>query len=118
MKAWSELRALPRPVWVLFWATLVNRAGTMALPFLVLYLTGREHLAPHQAGTVMAVYGGAALVAGPLAGRFSDRLGPARLMRVSLLAAGLLQLLIPLAHGMAAIGALCVLWSLAAEAYR
>lgn len=30
---------LPGEVWILAFATLVNRAGTMVLPFLTLYLT-------------------------------------------------------------------------------
>lgn len=33
------LRGLPSDVWIIFATTLVNRAGMMALPFLVLYLT-------------------------------------------------------------------------------
>jgi hypothetical protein len=39
MNPWSGLKDLPREVWLLSAATLVNRAGTMVLPFLVLYLT-------------------------------------------------------------------------------
>jgi len=41
MSAWRDLAKLPRPLWAQFFATLVNRMGTMALPFLVLYLTRR-----------------------------------------------------------------------------
>jgi hypothetical protein len=33
------LRGLPSDVWIIFATSLVNRAGMMALPFLVLYLT-------------------------------------------------------------------------------
>ena len=36
---WRGLAGLPREMWVLFAATLVNRAGSMVLPFFVLYLT-------------------------------------------------------------------------------
>ena len=39
MNPWRGLGRLPRELWVLFIATLVNRAGTMALPFLTLYVT-------------------------------------------------------------------------------
>ena len=35
---WRGLERLPRAAWVLSAVTLVNRAGTMVLPFLVLYL--------------------------------------------------------------------------------
>ena len=62
MKAWRDLRELPRGVWVLFATTLVNRAGTMALPFLVLYLTRDLKFTTAQAGIVLGSYGAAAFV--------------------------------------------------------
>ena len=36
---WRGVRGLPASVWVVFATTLVNRAGTMVLPFMVLYVT-------------------------------------------------------------------------------
>lgn len=39
MNPWRGLGTLPKEVWILSTATLINRAGTMALSFLVLYLT-------------------------------------------------------------------------------
>ena len=39
MRLWADLRHLPRTIWLLSGATLVNRVGTMVLPFLTLYLT-------------------------------------------------------------------------------
>ena len=39
MLPWGYLRDLPRPMWTLAAATLINRMGVMAMPFLVLYLT-------------------------------------------------------------------------------
>ena len=38
-KMLDELRALPRPVWLLFAGTFVNKFGTFVMPFLALYLT-------------------------------------------------------------------------------
>ena len=38
LRAWTELRHLPRPVWIISAAALINRLGTMALPFLTLFL--------------------------------------------------------------------------------
>ena len=46
----ADLRALPRAVWVQCAATLVNRAGTMVLPFLLLYLTRDLGLSPSRGG--------------------------------------------------------------------
>ena len=71
MKAWSDLRRLPRELWILCLATLVNRLGTMALPFLVLYLTKSLGYSPSRAGAMLAAYGFVALVIGPVAGWLS-----------------------------------------------
>lgn len=48
---------LPREVWLLSAATLVNRAGTMVLPFLTLYFTQRLELSASAAGMLMGLWG-------------------------------------------------------------
>ena len=57
MNIWRSLRGLPRDLWVLSVASLVNRAGTMVLPFLVLYLTRELGFSAPRAGLALAVYG-------------------------------------------------------------
>ena len=46
MNPWRGLGGLPREVWLLFATNLINRAGMMVLPFLVLYLTGGTSYGP------------------------------------------------------------------------
>ena len=70
-----DLRGLPRPFWVLFAGTLVNRVGGFVLIFLAIYLTEARDLTPAQAGTVVAAYGIGAIGAGPIGGALSDRIG-------------------------------------------
>ncbi len=118
MKAWRELGKLPRPLWILCLATLVNRMGSMALPFLVLYLTKRIGFTPSQAGLTLALYGGVALLVAPAAGRLSDRWGALRLMQTSLTASGLVLLGFPLVHGAAAVVGMTALLALTSEAFR
>ena len=55
---------LPGEVWILAVATLVNRAGTMVLPFLTLYLTGQFGWSPAAAGRMLALYGAGAIGGG------------------------------------------------------
>ena len=50
-------------------ATLINRMGTMALPFLVLYLAQGLGWRAEEAGTALLVYGAAALATSPFSGR-------------------------------------------------
>jgi predicted MFS family arabinose efflux permease len=115
---WRGLGALPREVWVLFAATIVNKAGTMVLPFLVLYLTRDLGFSVAKAGLVVALYGAGALVAAPISGRLSDRLGPIRIMRASLLLSGMVLLLFALARTPAAVIAVVLALSLTAESFR
>jgi MFS family permease len=115
---WRGLSGLPRALWVLAGATLVNRSGTMFLPFLILYLTKDMGIAPPAAGAVFALFGIGALVAGPFAGRLADRIGPVRMMKISLLSSGVLLLLVPLARSLASIAALTLLFAFAGEGFR
>src|SRR5262245_48956968 len=118
MNPWAGLKALPREVWVLTIATLVNRAGTMVLPFLVLYLTDGLGFTAARAGFVLALYGVGALIAAPLAGWLSDRYGGLQIMRESLLITGVLLFLIPFAKSYLAVTALVVAFALINETFR
>lgn len=118
MRAFRELGSLPREVWVLSGVALVNRAGTMVLPFLALWLTSDLGIPAERAGLVVSAYGAAALVAAPIGGRLADRVGTRRLMLVSLLLSGLLVLLVPLRRT-ALTAALAVgAWGAASELFR
>jgi MFS family permease len=105
-------------VWVLFATTLVNRAGTMVLPFLILYLTRDLGFSASQAGLVLGCYGAGALVSAAISGRLSDVLGPMRVIRDSLFATGAILLVFPLARTFPSVVAMTLALSLASEAFR
>jgi MFS family permease len=118
VKAWRDLRDLPRGVWVLFATTLVNRAGTMVLPFLILYLTRELHFTAGRAGFVMGLFGAGALVSSALSGRLSDVLGPMKLIRDSLFVTGAIFFAFPLARSFPAVVIMTLALSIASEAVR
>ncbi len=118
LKYWKDLRHLPRPVWIVAASQLVNRAGSMVLSFLVLYLTRDRGFSAERAGFILFVYGVGAIVAGPIAGRLADRWGPAPLMRASLLLSGAMLLLYPLAHAVPTIIAATVALAMLTEGFR
>lgn len=79
---------LPRPVWLLAIASLVNRSGTMVLPFLTLFLTEQRGFSTEGAGRALAVYGVGAVAGSWLGGWLSDRIDPRRIMVWSLVGTG------------------------------
>lgn len=54
---------------------LINRAGTMVVPFMTLYLTESKHYAIGKAGFVMSVFGAGAICGGMLGGKLTDKFG-------------------------------------------
>jgi predicted MFS family arabinose efflux permease len=105
-------------VWIVAATSLVNRAGMMALPFLVLYLTRHIGTSAAFAGLAVSAYGLGGIVTGPIAGRLCDRLGPFTVMRASLALTGVILLVIPLAHSFGAVVLLVFVWALIADATR
>jgi predicted MFS family arabinose efflux permease len=107
-----------RPVWLLALATLVNRSGTMVLPFLALFLTERRGFTPAQAGQILALYGAGALGASYLGGWLCDHADAKRVMGVTLAATGLGFLVLGHLESRAAIAVTVFLLSLAGETFR
>lgn len=90
MNPWKGLKGLPHDMWALFFTSLINRSGTMVIPFLALYLTKKIGVSPAEAGTALLVYGAAAFIAAPLTGKLSDKLGSLKVMKFALFGSGVL----------------------------
>lgn len=118
MNIWRSLSGLPRDAWILAVASLINRTGTMVLPFLVLYLTRELGFSAPRAGLALAVYGAGAIIAAPISGRLTDGIGPLPVMRASLILTGVLLLLYPLVRSYPAILALTLAWAITTEMFR
>jgi predicted MFS family arabinose efflux permease len=87
-------RGLSPSVWLLAGVMLINRCGTMVLPYLTLYLTQRLHYSVTEAGIVMAVYGLGAFVGTFIGGRLTDRFGFYYVQLISLLFSGVFLLVL------------------------
>ncbi len=79
---------LDRSVWLLSLATLVNRSGTMVLPFLILYLTTQRGFATPDAGKAMGLYGVGGVLGSYLGGWLCDRIQPRWVITGSLALSG------------------------------
>jgi MFS family permease len=118
LNPWSDLAGLPRDSWLLALATLVNRAGTMVIPFLALHFTRNLGFSAGQAGAALAAYGIVSLLTSPFAGRLADRVGSQRILTVSLFLGGLGFWALPLLKTMPQVVLGMVVLSAVSEAMR
>ena len=118
LNPWRGVRGLPASVWFVFATTLVNRAGAMVVPFMVLYVTSHLGVRPALAGMALTVYGIGGLLGAPVAGRLCDRVGPFAVLRGSLVLSGLILLTFPLTSRFEVFLAITFIWSLVAESVR
>jgi MFS family permease len=118
MNPWTGLKKLPHEMWVIFFATLINRSGTMVIPFLTLYLTNEKNVSAADAGLVIAVYGFGALITAPFMGRISDRIGALKVMRGSLILSGAVLFLYSFITNYYLILVITFIWSVISEAFR
>lgn len=70
----ENLKALPRPTWILFGGSFINRFGTFVMPFLAIYMTRRGYT-PAQAGLAVSSYGAGHIIASMVGGHLADRIG-------------------------------------------
>src|ERR1700761_6483399 len=61
--------------WVLCVGAFINRAGTMVVPFMTLYLVSARGFSIVAAGEMLAAFGGGAVVAPLIGGELADRVG-------------------------------------------
>jgi len=109
---------LGRDVWLVSFVLLVNRAGTMVLPFISLYLTEERSFSIATAGRLLALYGVGAIGGGYLGGWLCDRVGSQRAQQLSLIASGVMFLAFVWLESLAAISVAVLLLAVVAEAYR
>jgi predicted MFS family arabinose efflux permease len=115
----QSFSGLPGTAWRLAAVTLVNRSGTMVLPFLALYLTSRERgFTTSEAGWVQAVYGLGSLAGAWLGGLLTDRLGSRRVQVTSLIANGIGFLVLGWVTSRTGIFVVAGAVSIASEAFR
>ncbi|GAA4347716.1 MFS transporter [Angustibacter luteus] len=110
VRAWwgRSFSGFPRPFWVLFAGTIVNRVGQFVQPFLSLYLVGGRGTSVATAGTLVSCFGAGLFVSPVLGGWLADRFGRRPTLIWGLLAT---------AAGLAALGLARELWQIAVCAF-
>ncbi len=109
---------LSRSIWLLALVMLINRSGTMVIPFLTVYLTASLGFGVGEAGLVVTVFGLGSIVGTLLGGRLSDRFGYFPVMFWSLVLGGLLFFVLGQMRTLSTICATVFVLSVVAEAFR
>ncbi|WP_143310460.1 MDR family MFS transporter [Chitinophaga vietnamensis] len=104
--------------WWLSLVLLINRSGTMVIPFMTVYLTKHLHFSIAQAGLVMACFGSGAIVGALLGGWLSDRIGFYQVQFWSLFSNGLLFILLGQMHTFPQICTCVFVMSSVGDAFR
>ncbi len=117
-KSIQRFKNIPKNIWILAAATLINRSGTMVLPFIALYANQILNASKSDAGLVLAAYGIGAFISAPFAGKLSDKIGTMRLMKISLFSTGLFLFLYSFVTNFILFLALTFVWAILSEAFR
>ena len=94
----DSFSGLSKEIWWLALITFINRAGTMVLPFLSLYLTEGLKLSLSEVGWTMTCFGVGSLFGAWLGGKLTDRFGFYKVMFWSLLTTGFLFITLQFVH--------------------
>jgi predicted MFS family arabinose efflux permease len=86
----ETFKGLSTEVWWLALITLINRAGTMVIPFLSLYLTDSLDLSLKNVGWIMSCFGLGSVAGSWLGGKLTDKIGYYKVMAISLFLTGIL----------------------------
>jgi len=78
--------------WMLALVILINRSGTMVIPFLSVYLTSSLGFSLVETGWIMSMFGLGAIGGSFLGGWLTDKIGPFKVQLISLLGGGLMFL--------------------------
>ena len=116
--AQQALGGLPRPFWVLWTGTLVNRLGFFVEPFMALYLSSVRHLSLATVGAVLASYGAGSVSSQLIGGALTDRVGRRATLTFGMLANAAALLGLGYARGLPSLVAASVALGVTIDMYR
>src|SRR6516162_5626810 len=110
---------LSRSTWLLSVVMLVNRSGTMVIPFMTIYLTQPSMgYSIGQAGIVMGLFGAGAICGGFIGGRLTDKFGFHPVQLVALTGGGILFIVLGMMRSFSLICVFTFFLSLVNDAFR
>ncbi|RTZ49581.1 MFS transporter [Chryseobacterium arthrosphaerae] len=114
----SSFKGLSQESWMLALVMLINRAGSMVLPFLGVYMTNHLHFSIENSGIVLSFFGIGSVIGSWLGGMITDKIGEYRVQSLSLLLSVPLFCLIPLFTTEAGLAGIILAQSIVSETFR
>lgn len=111
-------KGLSREVWLLSFVLLINRAGSMVLPFLSVYLHNEIGLSLSNVGWIMSMYGLGALAGSYVGGELTDRFHYYPVMIFSLITSSLGYISLQFADDFYSFGVIIFLTVFFADLFR
>jgi len=97
---------------------LINRSGTMVVPFLTIYCTQKLNFSIVEAGMIMAIFGLGSVFGAFFGGKFTDKIGFYYLQIGALLSGGLMFILISFLESFLSLGIGTFILSMCNESFR
>lgn len=109
---------LSRNNWYLSLVMLINRSGTMVVPFMTIYCVKELGFTVTQAGYIMALFGAGSIIGAYVGGVLSDRIGFYDMQVVTLLTGGIMFIVLGYQHTFLTLGTGTLILSFCNEAFR
>ena len=109
---------LSKESWYLSLVMLINRSGTMVLPFMTIYCTQQLNFTIVQAGFIMAFFGAGSVAGAFIGGKITDKIGFHYLQAGALLAGGIMFIGISFLQTFPALAAGTFILSMCNESFR
>jgi predicted MFS family arabinose efflux permease len=114
----SSYKGLSKESWMLALVMLINRSGSMVLPFLGVYMTAHLKFSIENTGIVLSFFGIGSVIGSWLGGFITDRIGEYKVQYLSLLLSAPLFCLIPLFKTEAGVALIILLQSIVSDSFR
>src|SRR6478735_3486817 len=114
----NAYNGLSRNTWYLSLVMLINRSGTMVIPFMTMYCTLSLHFSITQAGFVMGLFGLGAIAGAIIGGKTTDRFGFYPQQVASLLLGGIMFIITGYQHSYVSLCISTFILSVCNESFR
>lgn len=114
----NSFKGLSQESWMLALVMLINRAGSMVLPFLGVYMTDHLKFSIENTGIVLSFFGIGSVIGSWLGGYITDKIGEYKVQYISLLLSVPLFCLIPIFKTEVGVATIILLQSIVSDAFR